>query len=155
MAGCLFFKQPPPEFSGGLLRSSRKTPPRLPPLPTPRPPLCRRFWPLNPRRRGTFEFIPGIALRVINRDGDPWFIAKDVCEALGFAAGKAGTGPFLTHLDADEKQSIGSSYACGGLHPQTAIINESGLYSLILKSRKPEAQRFKKWVTSVASSDIR
>lgn len=72
-------------------------------------------------------------------NGDPWFVAADVCKALGYA-GDAYQA--LLKLDADEKGQ------CPVLTPggkqQVSIINESGLYSLILTSRKAEAKVFKK-----------
>lgn len=104
----------------------------------------------------TFSFAPSLTLRAITKDNEPWFVAKDVCDSLGFDTKRKGTGAFLSHIDMSEKttlDSIGGS--CGGMHPQTTLINESGLYSLILKSRKPEARAFKKWVTSVVLPAIR
>ena len=81
-------------------------------------------------------------VRSITKDGEPWFVASDVCEALTIA----NVSMAVSRLDDDEK-GISSVDTLGG--PQdAAIINESGLYSLILTSRKPEAKRFKKWVTS-------
>lgn len=90
-------------------------------------------------RRG----LTGAAVRVITRDGDPWFVAADVCGALNFSG---DPGQHTRRLDDDEKGLISIQTLGGG--QQVAAINESGLYSLILGSRKPEAKRFKKWVTA-------
>ena len=89
------------------------------------------------------------ALRTLTRDGEPWFVAADVCEALTIAQ----TASAMRQLDDDEK-GVHSTHTLGGPQEVT-IINESGLYSLILTSRKPEAKRFKKWVTSEVLPSIR
>ena len=84
------------------------------------------------------------AVRIISDDGSPWFVATDVCEILGIS----NTTQALQRLDDDERSmfNIGRSKIHGG-GGEVNIINESGLYSLILRSRKPEAKRFRKWVT--------
>jgi len=100
----------------------------------------------------TFQFPSTIGrtlnVRVTDQNGDPWFIAKDVCEILGI-----DTSNLSKTLDDDEKGSVQCTTP-GGNQTMT-IINESGLYSLILKSRKPEAKSFKKWVTSEVLPSIR
>lgn len=96
----------------------------------------------------TFSFSTQ-ALRVILRDGEPWFVAADVCEALGLDE----THKAVMRLDDDEK-GRNTIPTLGGQQEMT-IINESGLYSLILTSRKPEAKKFKKWVTSEVLPAIR
>lgn len=88
-------------------------------------------------------------LRVILRDGEPWFVAADVCEALTISNNRDA----LCRLDDDEK-GVANTDTPGGQQEMT-VINESGLYSLILGSRKPEAKRFKKWVTSEVLPAIR
>lgn len=88
-------------------------------------------------------------LRVIMRDGEPWFVAADVCEALTISNNRDA----LCRLDDDEK-GVATTDTPGGQQEMT-IINESGLYSLILTSRKPEAKKFKKWVTSEVLPAIR
>lgn len=89
------------------------------------------------------------AVRTLVIEGEPWFVAADVCEAIGYDH----TPGALRRLDDDEK-GVRSMHTLGG--PQEmGIINESGLYSLILGSRKPEAKRFKKWVTSEVLPAIR
>lgn len=93
----------------------------------------------------SFEFNPN-PLRVIMRDGDPWFVAADVCAALAVQNATQA----VARLDDDER-------AMFNIAPQgsTNVINESGLYSLIMGSRKPEAKKFKKWVTSEVLPAIR
>ncbi|MDD4837288.1 MAG: BRO family protein [Dethiosulfovibrio sp.] len=82
-------------------------------------------------------------VRVTDQNGEPWFIAKDVIDILGLS----NITEAIRDLDEDEKNNIRNPEVKRG-NPNLLIINESGLYSLILKSRKPEAKRFKKWVTS-------
>lgn len=90
-------------------------------------------------------------LRVVRGDnGDPWFVAKDVCEALGVATNhlrESGRG-----LDDDEVASL-PNWEGKGSAP--TIVSEAGLYSLILRSRKPEAKAFKRWVTHEVLPSIR
>jgi len=93
-----------------------------------------------------FEYLPGMNLRVLQRDGEPWFVAKDVCEVLEMPTDK-GTGRWLAHLDPEEKGSLRIAAGTSGGNPNTTIISESGLYLLVLKSRKEEAKAFQKWVT--------
>jgi len=87
----------------------------------------------------TFSFVAQ-SVRVLMIDGEPWFVAADVLEVLTLDR-KA-----LERLDSDEK-GVSSIHTLGGPQKMT-VINESGLYALILTSRKPEAKKFKKWVTS-------
>lgn len=88
-------------------------------------------------------------VRVVERSGEPWFVAADVCRALGLDS----TGKALTRLDDDEK-GVNSIHTLGGSQMMT-IINESGLYALVLGSRKPEAKDFKRWVTHEVLPAIR
>lgn len=89
----------------------------------------------------------GYDVRTVVIDGEPWFVAKDVCEILD-------TDPTATRkLDADEK-GLHSIQTLGGTQ-QVSIVNESGLYSLVLSSRKAEAKAFKRWVTSEVLPAIR
>lgn len=87
-------------------------------------------------------------VRVTDQNGGPWFIAKDVCDVLGLT-----TANLARDLD-DDEQGVFQLMTPGGMQ-SCKIINESGLYSLILKSRKPEAKSFKKWVTSEVLPSIR
>ena len=81
-----------------------------------------------------------ISLRTILRDGEPWFIAKDVCDALGYA----NTSKALAdHVEPEDWSNV--SLGQRGLG-SVNIISEPGLYSLISGSKKPEAKQFKRWV---------
>ena len=88
-------------------------------------------------------------VRVVECEGEPWFVAKDVCECLELT----NTSQTLSHLDDDEKGII-SNDTPGGKQ-EMSIISEPGLYSLILRSRKPEAKAFKRWVTHEILPSIR
>lgn len=85
-------------------------------------------------------------LRSIMINDDPWFVAKDACDALEIA----NVTQAVERLDEDERSMLNI-----GRQGEVNIINESGLYSLILSSRKPTAKRFKKWVTSEVIPSIR
>lgn len=89
-------------------------------------------------------------VRVVENDGEPWFVGKDVAEILGYAnASKA----LADHVDDEDKlnnDSLSSLGQRGGW-----LINESGLYSLILSSKLPQAKAFKHWVTSDVLPSIR
>ena len=89
-------------------------------------------------------------IRAMVKDGEPWFIAKDVCDILEVLNSREA----VNRLDDDEKDTVILNDGTPG-NPNYAVINESGLYSLILGSRKPEARRFKKWVTSDVLPSIR
>lgn len=88
--------------------------------------------------------------RVIDRNGEPWFFLSEVCKKLEIANSRDAA----SRLDEDERDAVGITDIIGRAQ-QTTIINESGLYSLILSSRKPEAKRFKKWITSEVLPTIR
>jgi hypothetical protein len=87
--------------------------------------------------------------RVIDRDGEPWFLLTEVCKKLGIG----NPSNVAASLDDDEK-GIVTIDILGG-KKRVRIVNESGLYSVILRSRKPEAKAFKKWVTSEVLPSIR
>lgn len=91
-------------------------------------------------------------VRVIDRDGSPWFVAADVCAALGYLNTSKALGD---HLDADERSSALVPTPNAPLGVPTNVISESGLYALVLRSRKPEARKFAKWVTSEVLPAIR
>lgn len=88
-------------------------------------------------------------VRTIQRDGDPWFVLKDVCQVLGIGNSRMAA----ERLDADEK-GVSQIDTPGGKQ-EMSIINESGLYNVILRSDKPEAKPFRKWVTSEVLPTIR
>lgn len=89
------------------------------------------------------------SLRIIDRAGEPWFVAKDVCQALGIEK----TDSALRRLDEDEKDAHSMSTLGGS--QKMAIVSESGLYALILRSDKPNARVFRRWVTSEVLPQIR
>jgi len=92
----------------------------------------------------TFHFNGQTELRALaDENGDPWIAAADACAVLGLN----NVGQALSRLDDDEKRDIISSDVTGRQQP-IAFINESGLFTLILTSRKAEAKVFRKWVTS-------
>lgn len=88
-------------------------------------------------------------LRTVLRNGQPWFVASDVCKALDISNSRQA----LTRLDDDEKGVI-STDTPGGRQDMAAV-SEPGLYSLVLGSRKPEARQFKRWVTHEVIPAIR
>ena len=88
-------------------------------------------------------------MRTIVKDGEPWFVAADVCVVLGVGNPTMA----INRLDDDERTLITVEGASNGL--QINAVNESGLYSLIMTSRKPEAKKFKKWVTAEVLPAIR
>lgn len=91
-------------------------------------------------------------LRVLERDGDPWFVLADVCRVLEHSNPSVVAG----RLDDDEKDTLNNNEGIAGAQVQAlTIVNESGLYSLILTSRKPAAKRFKKWVTADVLPSLR
>jgi prophage antirepressor-like protein len=87
------------------------------------------------------------SVRTINRNGEPWFVANDVCRALEIARSQT------RRLDNDEKD-VHIVNTPGG-DQQVSIINESGLYTLVLGSRKPQAHAFKRWITHEVIPAIR
>ncbi|MCO7737541.1 Bro-N domain-containing protein [Brucella intermedia] len=97
-----------------------------------------------------FEYEDHDPFRVIDRNGEPWFVLNEVCKKLEIA----NSSDAASRLDDDEKSALGISDPHGRVQ-RTTIINESGLYSIILRSNKPEAKRFKKWVTSEVLPSIR
>lgn len=88
------------------------------------------------------------SVRVVMQGGEPWFVAKDVCECLELDLASGARG-----LDDDEK-ALHTMQTPGGKQ-EMSIISEAGLYSLILRSRKPEAKAFKRWVTHDILPSIR
>lgn len=88
-------------------------------------------------------------VRVSDRNGDPWFVLADVCQVLEIR----NRADAAARLDDDEKGVV-TTDTLGGAQEMT-IINESGLYSIVLTSRKPEAKRFRKWITAEVIPSIR
>jgi prophage antirepressor-like protein len=91
----------------------------------------------------------GRQVRLVTRDGEPWFVARDVCAVLGIR----NVADSLAGLDDDER-GVATTDTLGG-EQQVSIVNESGLYSLIFRSRKSEAKAFKRWVTHEVLPSIR
>lgn len=92
----------------------------------------------------------GAPIRVQLIHGEPWFVAKDVCQVLGIANHKDA----VSRLDDDERQGVGITDPLG-IRQIANAVSESGLYSLIFQSRKPGARKFRKWVTSEVLPSIR
>lgn len=97
----------------------------------------------------TFSF-GGQPVHVLTIDGDPWFIAKEVCDVLGLDNPSEAIRP----LDDDERNTVRNSDGNRG-NPNVNIISESGLYALTMRSNKPEAKAFRKWVTGTVLPAIR
>lgn len=89
------------------------------------------------------------AVRAVTLEGEPWFVAADVCRALGLG----NSSDAIKRLDEDERTLVSIEGASNGL-PVNAV-NEPGLYALILGSRKPEAKAFKRWITHEVIPEIR
>lgn len=85
-------------------------------------------------------------IRTIEISGEPWFVGKDVAEALGYGKGKSLANAVARHVDTEDR-SVTEMMTEAGKRNFT-IINESGLYSLILSSKLPSAKEFKHWVTA-------
>lgn len=98
----------------------------------------------------TFENDNFGNLRLLNREGKPWFIAKEPCYALGIR-----TNSLRSILDEDEISNVNSIDIGRSSGRSPLIVSESGLYSLILRSRKPEAKAFKRWITHEVLPAIR
>ena len=81
------------------------------------------------------------------RDGEPWFVAADVCKALEVQ----NPTDAIKKLDEDEKARLNLGLSGG----DTNVVNEPGLYGLVLRSRKPEAKAFKRWITHEVIPSIR
>ena len=95
-----------------------------------------------------FDFR-GKRVRTVVIEGEPWFVAKDVCEILELSNSREA----VSNLDAEELTS--AMLTSGGQRREMNIISESGLYALVFKSRKQEAKEFRKWVTKEVLPQIR
>ena len=89
-------------------------------------------------------------IRIIDKNGEPWFIGKDVAEALGYEASR---NAITKHVDDEDK--LTHQISASGQNRNMTVINESGLYSLIMSSKLPQAKAFKRWVTSEVLPAIR
>ncbi len=90
-------------------------------------------------------------IRTVEIGGEPWFVGKDVAETLGY---ERPTKAVSDHVDGEDRDEVPIQDPIGRMQ-NTAIINESGLYSLILSSKLPSAKAFKRWVTSEVLPSIR
>ena len=93
-------------------------------------------------------------VRIVEREGEPWFVGKDVAQVLGYANPSKA---ILDHVDDEDKafQMLEVADSQNGNLVKTAIITESGLYSLVLSSKLPTAKAFKRWITSEVIPSIR
>ena len=91
-------------------------------------------------------------LRTVEIDGEPWFVGKDVAVALGY---KKPENAIANHVSDEDKTSTLIQGSGSNYKSKATIINESGLYSLILSSKLPSAKEFKHWVTSEVLPSIR
>ena len=92
-------------------------------------------------------------VRTIMIDGEPWFVGRDVAISLGYGKGTAPTNAIKRHVD-DEDKGFTEIVTPSG-NQNMAIVNESGLYSLIFGSKLESAKKFKKWVTSEVLPQLR
>jgi len=90
-------------------------------------------------------------VRVMEKDGATWFVGKDVASILGY---ERPTKAIQDHIDDEDKDKIPFQDSIGRMR-NTPVINESGLYSLILSSKLPAAKTFKRWVTSEILPSVR
>ena len=90
------------------------------------------------------------SIRTVTIENEPWFVGKDVAEVLGY---QNGSRDINRHVDDEDRLCTKIEYA--GQKREVTIINESGLYSLILSSKLPNAKKFKRWVTSEVLPSIR
>ena len=88
-------------------------------------------------------------VRIVEKGGEPWFVAKDICDILALGNPRSS----IALLDEDERGVHSMDTPSG--KQEMGIISEAGLYSLILRSRKPEAKAFKRWVTHEVLPSIR
>ena len=91
-------------------------------------------------------------VRTINKDGEPWFVGKDVAEALGYSNPRKA---LYDHVDIEDKTDGVTIRDSIGRPQNPVIINESGLYSLVMSSKLPNARQFKRWVTNEVLPSIR
>lgn len=91
-------------------------------------------------------------LRVVRLgdEGQPWFVAKDICDPLGLQTQGA-----TKYLEPDERAVITNPGLTANPNGKVTLVSESGLYALILKSRKPEAKKFRRWVTGTVLPALR
>ena len=91
------------------------------------------------------------SVRATAINGEPWFVGKDIAEALGYSNPRDAMSK---HVDEEDKNTVAFRDGTSG-NPSMTVINESGLYSLVLGSKLPTAKQFKRWVTSEVLPAIR
>ncbi len=114
---------------------------------------------MNDTNVQVYRFEPADAqVRLVLRDGEPWFVASDLAAVLGLGRQQDAT----RYLDDDERQLIDTDTvptnpagAVSSKNPQTLVVSEAGMYSMILRSRKAQAKVFKRWVTHEVLPAIR
>ncbi|MGR5573037.1 phage antirepressor KilAC domain-containing protein [Limosilactobacillus fermentum] len=100
----------------------------------------------------TSYVFDGSNVRTLVIDGQPYFVGKDVAEILGYANTRDALSK---HVDSEDKNTVAIHDGIKRGNPNQTVINESGLYSLILGSKLPQAKEFKRWVTSDVLPAIR
>ncbi|MBQ9501681.1 MAG: Bro-N domain-containing protein [Lentisphaeria bacterium] len=99
-----------------------------------------------------FKFRNAFPVRVSGRNGEPWFVAADVCKAMAISNARDA----ISRLDDDEHTTVAFSDGRPGHGAQKInIVSESGLYALVIRSNKPEAREFRKWITAEVLPTIR
>lgn len=101
----------------------------------------------------TFDSVDFGQIRTLVIENEPWFVGKDVAAALGYGEGKSLANAIANHVDQEDK-GVTKIMTPGGKQDMV-IINESGMYSLVLSSKLEGAKKFKKWVTSEVLPSIR
>ena len=91
-------------------------------------------------------------IRVVENSGEPWFVGKDIATILGYAKPE---NAIANHVDGEDKTSTLIQGSGSNYKSKAILINESGLYSLIMSSKLPQAKAFKRWVTSEVLPTIR
>lgn len=105
---------------------------------------------------GIFEYVNDGFLRVVGTPDSPWFNAKDIATILGYKNTRQAILKNVDEEDRNQLENLGVSPSAPlGSQPHSTFINESGLYSLLIKSRLPEAKKFKRWITSDVLPSIR
>ncbi len=94
----------------------------------------------------------GTIRMMLDNQGMPWFVGVDVAHALGYSNSRDA---LRKHVDADDRTSVAKRDACSSCKSRTVLINESGMYSLILSSKLSTARQFKHWVTAEVLPQIR
>lgn len=92
----------------------------------------------------------GHDIRMVDQDGEPWWVVKDICDSLGLS----NPSETVKRIDSDDLSQIEVIDGLGRKQ-KTYVVNQAGVYSLVLRSEKPEAKRFKRWITHEVLPSIR